>query len=114
MDVQLHDALLLFQKWIVGKQVRGQVVQGVSLNIDDVSKPDHPLRYTLDVWFRENAPPDSDEPEMKMLKRVFSDIPSHASIMTHNVEELRARLVGLRPCHDEEWILSDEEMPHAG
>jgi len=27
-----------------------------------------------------------------------------------DVEEVRSRMVGMKPCHDHEWILEDELM----
>ena len=108
MNIQLHDALVLFGKAMIGRKVRGQVVDGVNLDIDTISQPKHPLRYILSVCFRENPPPPEYGPEQALLTRVFSEIPPFAQIVTHDVDELRARLVGLKPCHDHEWVLTDE------
>mgnify|MGYP001609140626 CR=1 FL=1 len=110
MEIQLHDALMLFRGWIVGRTVRGQVVEEVGLEMDTLTKPgtDSPLRYFIVVYFRENEPPKDDPKELKLLARVFSEIPRTASILCHNVGEVRARLVGLKPNHEHEWTLDDE------
>ncbi|MFH1742551.1 MAG: hypothetical protein ABIH23_26400 [bacterium] len=108
MNIQLDDALLLFAKWAIGRTIRGQRVEAVSLEIDTISQPEHPLRYSLLVHFAENPPKPDATPEATLLHRVFSDVPLSASIVTHNIEELRCRMVGLKPCHEHEWMLSDE------
>jgi hypothetical protein len=110
MNIQIHDALILFCKWAIGSMVRGQRVDSASVEIETFGAGTDAepliLRYTLTVYFMENQPPESDSPETKMLKRVWSEVPHCARVDTEDLEKLRAWLVGLQPIRD--WRLNDE------
>lgn len=110
MNVQLHDALIQFREWIVGREVRRRQVESVELIIDDLGgvSGSGQLRFMICVHFPENPFPAGVADEEKLLSRVFDEKPPWAQIMCDDVDDCRARLVGLKPCRDDEWILADE------
>lgn len=108
MIMQLNAALLQFSQWAIGRTIRGQRVAGVSLDMDTISQPDHPLRYILMVHFAENPVPANEPKELHMLRRVFNDVPNWASIVLYDPNELMDRLTGSKASPDNDWRLSDE------
>lgn len=106
--MQLNDALLQFSQWAIGRTIRGQQVVGVSLDIDTISQPEHPLRYILMVHFAENPVPANEPGEMSMLRRVFNEVPNWASIVLYDPNVLMELLTGTKAINDNDWRLSDE------
>ena len=103
----IDEAIMSFHNRMVGRTVRGQIVECAEVIIDTNGRDDDPVRFFLHVVMREN-PPGSDVPELRLVQRVFSEIPTHAMIRCKDMAELVARLCGVVPCADEEWRLSDE------
>ena len=108
MNIQLHDALRQFREGIVGTRVRGLPVESVELIID-TNGEDTGFRFFLYVHFTEPDFPENMNGNLKMLHRVFNDV-NFAVLACLDVEEVRSRMVGMKPCHDHEWILEDELM----
>lgn len=106
--IGLHLAVLKFADKVRGKKLRGQIIDGVNLDIDTISQPICPLRFIVRVCFKENPVPEGVQPEEALLVRVFSEIPPWATYTTHDVEQLLSLLSSDGDLVESEWFLADE------
>jgi len=102
--VNLFRRIHRFKRDVVGRYIRGQLVQDVGFEVDTIGLD---LRYFVRVYFAEN-PPTDESPEMNALQRIFSEIPAYAFAACDTLDHA---LAVMEDPLDRTWVLQDENPP---
>jgi len=102
--MQIENAIAKFRRNYVGRTIRGQVVEDVGLTVETYGED--LTRWFVQVHFVENPCAPTDDPDGRMFKRLFSEIPHSADVLCATWPEAASLMSSYRP--DAHWVLDDE------
>lgn len=111
MSKQQDVTLEMFVSWAnetIGTVIRGQRVADCAWGLDTLGDGDDNIRVILSVYFEENPLPDGMDDDERLLARVFSDVPTGASLRPLDTTAAVAVMTQKIEPPDWAWFLDDE------